>query len=174
MNLFLIAQALGFVSFGLGISTFYQKDDRKLKILMLVFNLNHLLHYLLLGSMMSTLAAALSAVRTGTSIYVSSKRVAILFIVLGLILGLYAAEQWWTLFPIAGTAIGTYAMFATQGIRMRLYFLLGACCWLTNNIIVGSYGGVLLELTVITMNMITIFRLSKSRAKEKDQTVCQS
>lgn len=59
-----LAQALGFLSFGLGISTFYQKNDRHLKILMLVFNLNHLLHFLLLGSMLSALSALLSALRT--------------------------------------------------------------------------------------------------------------
>lgn len=79
---FSLAQALGLVSFALGISTFYQKDDRKLKIIMLIFNMNHLLHYLLLGSMTSALSAALSAARTGTSIYTSSRYVAAVFIVL--------------------------------------------------------------------------------------------
>lgn len=53
IDLFSVGQALGFLSFGLGISTFYQKDDRQLKILMFVFNINHLLHYLLLGSTVS-------------------------------------------------------------------------------------------------------------------------
>ncbi|MDF5034215.1 YgjV family protein, partial [Vibrio parahaemolyticus] len=41
----ILAQALGFISFGLGFSVFYQKNDRHLKILMLIFNLNHLLHF---------------------------------------------------------------------------------------------------------------------------------
>ncbi len=44
-----LAQAVGLVSFALGIAVFYQKDDTRLKALMLVFNLNHLLHYVLLG-----------------------------------------------------------------------------------------------------------------------------
>ncbi|MDF5517701.1 YgjV family protein, partial [Vibrio parahaemolyticus] len=72
----ILAQALGFISFGLGFSVFYQKNDRHLKILMLIFNLNHLLHFLLLGSMVSALSALLSALRTTTAIFVSSKRVA--------------------------------------------------------------------------------------------------
>jgi len=157
------AQFLGFVSFGLGVSTFYQKDDRKLKILMLIFNINHLMHYVLLGSIMSALGALLSALRTGTSIYTSSKRMAAIFILLGVGLGLYLAEEWWTLFPIVGTIIGTLAVFSFQGIPMRLCFIAGALCWLTNNIIVGSYGGILLELSVLTMNSVTIYRLLKDR-----------
>ncbi|PAO36106.1 permease [Vibrio vulnificus] len=154
-----LAQALGFLSFGLGISTFYQKNDRHLKILMLVFNLNHLLHFLLLGSMLSALSALLSALRTTTSIFTSSKWVAAIFILIGIVSGLGMAEHWWELWPIAGTVIGTYSLFVLSGIRMRIGFLAGANCWLINNILVGSIGGTLLEMTVIIMNLITIYRL---------------
>ncbi|ENI8079761.1 YgjV family protein [Vibrio vulnificus] len=154
-----LAQALGFLSFGLGISTFYQKNDRHLKILMLVFNLNHLLHFLLLGSMLSTLSALLSALRTTTSIFTSSKWVAAIFILIGIVSGLGMAEHWWELWPIVGTVIGTYSLFVLSGIRMRIGFLAGATCWLINNILVGSIGGTLLEMTVIIMNLITIYRL---------------
>ncbi|ELK8511295.1 YgjV family protein, partial [Vibrio vulnificus] len=87
-----LAQALGFLSFGLGISTFYQKNDRHLKILMLVFNLNHLLHFLLLGSMVSALSALLSALRTTTSIFTSSRWVAAFFIVIGVTSGVWMAQ----------------------------------------------------------------------------------
>ncbi|RZP71725.1 YgjV family protein [Vibrio vulnificus] len=154
-----LAQALGFLSFGLGISTFYQKNDRHLKILMLVFNLNHLLHFLLLGSMLSALSALLSAFRTTTSIFTSSKWVAAIFILIGIVSGLGMAEHWWELWPIVGTVIGTYSLFVLSGIRMRIGFLAGATCWLINNILVGSIGGTLLEMTVIIMNLITIYRL---------------
>ncbi|EHH3077973.1 YgjV family protein [Vibrio vulnificus] len=154
-----LAQALGFLSFGLGISTFYQKNDRYLRILMLVFNLNHLLHFLLLGSMLSALSALLSALRTTTSIFTSSKWVAAIFILIGIVSGLGMAEHWWELWPIVGTVIGTYSLFVLSGIRMRIGFLAGATCWLINNILVGSIGGTLLEMTVIIMNLITIYRL---------------
>ncbi len=165
MDIAFIAQALGFVSFALGVSTFYQKDDRKLKVIMLIFNLNHLLHYLLLGSMTSALSAALSALRTGSAIYTSSKYVAALFIVLGLGLGLILADNWWDMWPIFGTVIGTYAVFMLQGIAMRVAFIIGAVCWLINNIIVGSIGGTLLEMTLLTVNCTTIYRLLKDKKK---------
>ncbi|NIY91938.1 YgjV family protein [Vibrio diazotrophicus] len=159
------AQALGLVSFALGISTFYQKDDRKLKIIMLIFNINHLLHYLLLGSMTSALSAALSATRTGTSIYTSSRYVAVLFIVLGLSLGLSISNHWWDMWPIVGTVIGTFAVFMLTGIAMRIAFLAGGICWLINNIIVGSIGGTMLEATLICVNLLTMYRLVRDEKK---------
>ncbi|WP_165313770.1 YgjV family protein [Vibrio ziniensis] len=162
---FSFAQALGFVSFALGISAFYQKDDRKLKIIMLIFNINHLIHFFLLGSMTSTLSAALSAARTGTSIYTSSKYVAAIFVVLGLGLGLSITDHWWDMWPILGTVIGTYAVFMLKGIIMRIAFLTGGICWLINNIIVGSIGGTMLEATLICVNLLTIYRLVSDKKK---------
>lgn len=163
MDTLVIGQILGFISLFLGVCTFYQKDDRKLKVLMVVFNLNHLVHYFLLGSMVSVLSAALSAIRTLTSIYVSSKRIAAIFIVISLGFGFYIMESQQDMWPILGTVIGTYSVFALKGIAMRVGFLLGALCWLTNNIIVGSIGGTLLEMTLINVNLMTTIRLIKDR-----------
>ena len=38
MDAYIAGQILGFVSYGLGIATFYQKNDKRLKILMLALN----------------------------------------------------------------------------------------------------------------------------------------
>lgn len=166
-----IAQALGFVSFALGMYAFYQKDDKKLKVIMMVFSLNHMLHYLLLGSIVSALSAMLAAIRTGTAIYVSSKRVAAIFILIGGGSGWYLADSLSDLWSILGMCIGTYAVFALKGIPMRIAFLIGAMCWLTNNILVGSIGGSLLEATLISVNTFTIYRLlrEQSALKAKEQ-----
>ncbi|TEW54661.1 YgjV family protein [Psychromonas sp. RZ22] len=158
-----IAQTLGFVSYALGVYAFYQKDDKKLKIVMLIFNVNHLLHFILMGSIVSAMSALLSAVRTGTAIYVSSKRVAAFFILVGLASGLYLADSIWDMWSIFGVMIGTYAVFVLKGIPMRIAFILGAMCWLTNNILIGSIGGTLLEATLISINLVTIVRLLREQ-----------
>ncbi len=162
IDLFSVGQALGFLSFGLGISTFYQKDDRQLKISMLAFNINHLLHFLLLGSTVSAAAAGLSAVRTLASIHTRSKLVAVFFIVVAGGFGFWIADGIGQLWSIFGTVIGTFSMFVLSGVAMRIGFLLGATCWLINNILVGSIGGTLLEATIIVTNLVTIYRLRKS------------
>lgn len=164
----LIAQLLGFASFTIGIYAFYQKDDKKLKIIMTVFNLNHAIHYLVLGTIVSALSALLSAFRTGLSIYISSKWVAFVFIVFGVISGGYLADSIWDLWAILGMSIGTYSLFVLKGIPMRIGFVIGAMCWLTNNIIVGSIGGILLEATLISMNVITIIRLLRDKRKAEE------
>jgi len=155
----LAAQVLGFFSFVLGIYAFYQKDDKKLKIIMVIFNLNHLVHFILLGSIVSALSTLLSAIRTTTAIYISSARVAALFIIIGLSGAAYLADSIWDLWSMLGMSIGTYAVFVLKGIQMRIAFILGAICWLINNILVGSIGGILLEATLISVNITTIIRL---------------
>ncbi len=154
-----LAQALGFISFALGVLVFCQKNDKRLKILMLIFNINHLFHFLLLGSMVSALSAFFSVLRTTTAIFVSSKQIAVVFMLLSLVSGLWIAEHWYDMWPIAGAMIGTYSVFCLSGIAMRIGFLSGALCWLINNILVGSIGGTLLEVTMIIMNLLTIYRL---------------
>ncbi|CAM4372844.1 YgjV family protein [Vibrio agarivorans] len=159
MESVVIAQILGFVSLALGVATFCQKDDRKLKILMMVFHINHLIHYFLLGSLVSVASSALSVLRTATAIYVSSLVVAFGFIALSAVGGFYLIESYHDIWPLLGTAIGTYSVFCLNGIKMRIGFLVGACCWLINNIIVGSIGGTLLEMMLISVNLSTTFRL---------------
>lgn len=160
-----IGQILGFVSFALGMYAFYQKDDKKLKVLMFLFGISHTIHFIFLGSLVSTLSAALSTVRTGVAIYVSSTRLALLFIFLGLISALYFANDLWALWAMLGMCFGTYSVFVLKGIPMRIGFLLGATCWLINNISVGSIGGSLLEATLISINIITIIRLLSDQRK---------
>lgn len=162
IDLFSVGQALGFLSFGLGISTFYQKNDRQLKTLMFVFNINHLLHYLLLGSTVSAMAAGLSATRTLASIHTRSKLVAAVFIIVAGGFGYWIADGIEQLWSIIGTVIGTFSIFVLSGVAMRVGFLVGAACWLINNILVGSIGGTLLEATLIVTNLVTIYRLRKS------------
>ncbi|WP_099610699.1 YgjV family protein [Vibrio fujianensis] len=163
-----IAQTFGLVSFALGLSTFYQKDDRRLKIVMFILNLNHLTHYLLMGSVISALSSLLSVLRTGTALYLTPNKVLRTWAAGGFILassgfGIAIADSIWELWPIFGTAIGSFAVFMLQGIKMRLAFLAGACCWLINNVLIGSIGGTLLELSVITVNVITIIRLLREQ-----------
>ncbi|MGF1702400.1 YgjV family protein [Photobacterium makurazakiensis] len=159
---FSLAQGLGLVSFALGVSAFYQKDDRKLKIMMVLLNLNHMVHFFLLEAITSAMSALLSAFRTGLSIKFQSKNLAYIFIGLNLIAGYVLADGWLDILPIMGACIGSYALFCLSGIKMRLAFVVGAVCWLINNIVVGSIGGVMLEVTLLTVNITTIYRLYKS------------
>ena len=118
----IIAQGFGFISLALGLSTFYQKDDRKMKLVMILLQVSHLIHFLLLGSIVSALSAIFSGIRTAVSIKVSSKRVAVIFIVITLGSGIAIAENIWQLWSVLGAVIGTYSVFLLKGIKLRLGF----------------------------------------------------
>lgn len=158
-----LAQFFGMISFTLGVLCFYQRDDKRLKMMMLLLQLNNVLHFGLLGAWTASLSALIAVGRTGLALRTRSRRLAYLFIVLSVVLGLLVGDRWTDIFPILGTCMGTYALFCLSGIAMRLAFLLGACFWLTNNIIVGSLGGTLLEATLIAVNLNTIRRLYRAR-----------
>lgn len=160
---FNFAQAVGLVSFALGIACFYQRDDRKLKLIMVAMNLNHAFHFALLGAFTAVASSVLSLLRTSLALHTSSRQVAYGFIALTLGWGLYLAETWYDLLPVVGSCIGTYTVFCLKGIPMRIGFLLGALCWLGNNIVVGSIGLTLLETTLIAVNLNTIYRLYRER-----------
>ena len=165
MSDIVVAQAVGLFSVVLALCSFFQKNDVRLKSVMLVFNLNHALHFYLLGAATSALCCLFSAARTATSIKVSSKCVAFAFMTATLVMGLCMSEQWTDIIAVAGACCGTYALFCLSGIKMRMCLFAGSCLWLTNNIIVGSVGGVMLETTVIAMNLSTIYRLYREQIK---------
>lgn len=134
---------------------------------MFVLQFNNCLHFALLGAPTAVLSSLLAVVRTGLSLKTGSRLVAWLFIALSLALGLWLAERWLDILPVVGACIGTYALFCLSGIAMRLAFLAGACFWLANNIVVGSIGGTLLEVTLISVNISTIARLWWSKRVER-------
>ena len=68
----LIGAGMGLLSFVLGILCFYQKDDRHLKLMMVVMNLNHAFHFFLLNAITAAVSALLAVLRTGLSLKTSS------------------------------------------------------------------------------------------------------
>ena len=155
------AQTLGFVSYFLAMLCFAQKDDRRFKVMMVIMNLNHSLHFYLLNALTASLCCVFAAGRTACSLYVKARWLAGLFIILTALIGYLTVNQWTDYIAIAGSCLGTYALFCLSGVQMRLVIFIGSCLWLANNIIVGSLGGILLETTVIMINLKTIFHLHK-------------
>ena len=157
------AQLVGMLSFALGILCFYQKDDKNLKVMMVLMLTSHALHFALLGALIASLTSILSVLRTIVSLKTSSPLVAYVFIALTSAIGLYLFKSWVDILPIIGACIGTYALFCMQGIAMRIAFTVGGLCWLANNILVGSIGTTLLELVIFIVNLLTIYRLYREQ-----------
>ncbi|MDG6895257.1 YgjV family protein [Volucribacter amazonae] len=158
-----LAQWLGLLAFLLGILVFWQRNDKKLKMYMVLLSVVYTLHFLLLDAHISALTSFISGCRTLFSIFVCSPYIAFTFVAMMIAIGGYTATSAISLLPIIGSTSGTIALFLLTGIKMRLLMLMGSLCWLINNILIGSIGGVLLELTVIGVNGFTIIRMLRYR-----------
>ncbi|MDR3428131.1 YgjV family protein [Silvimonas sp.] len=163
MAVFSLAQCLGYLVFALSIAGFLQRQDRRFKALMSLQSATYAVHFALLGNPAAMTSAAVSGVRMFASMRTRSPWVATVFVLLNIGLGLYVGHGWASIVPIVGGCVGTIAVFFFSGIPMRLLILGSTLLWLGNGILSGSIGGVMLETTSATLNIITIVRLLRAR-----------
>ena len=145
MNTETIAQIIGFIAFALGITAFLQKDDKKLRLVMMAQALTLCVHFIMLGRHTGAAAVFITGVRNGVSVFGWAKKVAPLFFISVLGFGWYTYDSPVDTLPILAGIIGTTAFFYLSGIRMRLTLVMASSMWLIHNILVGSIGPALME-----------------------------
>ena len=154
-----LAQGIGLAAMLVGISAFRQRDDGRFRLRLYLYQGAIALHFLLMGASTAALSAGLSCIRTTVSGHTRSPWVMLFFLLLvwGLgIPGITSPVQW---LPILGTTIGTWGLFRAQGITLRLSMLAGGLCWTSHNILIGSIGGSLIELSFLFVNCHTMYRM---------------
>lgn len=162
-TVFAPAQVFGYLAFLLGVSSFLQKRDLPFKLLMMLQGLNYVIHFLLLGNSTAALSASMSTLRSGLSVFLGPLWLAWIFILTTLGLGLWLSQTWTDMLPVLASCASTFALFRLRGIALRSLVLLASVLWLINNIISGSIGGIMLEVTVISVNLFTIYRLLRDQ-----------
>lgn len=153
------AQVVGLIGFAVGATTFLQGCDRAFRQRLTLACYLIGVHFWLLG----VPAAATSTVLSGTRCWLSgltrSTWVMLLFIGLTLGIGSQVMQSPVEWLAICGSCLSTFALFKLRGLAMRWLILAGTLCWLVNNLIAGSVGGILLESTYLAANLLTIYRL---------------
>lgn len=158
------AQIVGYVAFILGVAAFSQKSDRRLKAIGAAQSLVYALHFLLLGNTPACAAAFLSATRSTLALRYRSLLLGAVMVALNLAAGaafVHTPAGW---LPVIGSCIAAAAMFTLGGVPLRLCLLCSTFLWLTNDILSGSIGGTLLELTIAAVSSSTIWRMCRSSA----------
>ena len=151
-------QLSGYAAFVLGMACFAQTNDRRFKLFMAAECGAYILHFALLGQATAVASTAVSMLRSLASLRGRRPALGLGFVALSLACGVWLAEGWQSLLPIAASCIGTTALFFMHGRRMRAWMLLGTLLWLVNNLAVGSIGGSLLEACLALSNLRTIWR----------------
>jgi len=162
-DLFSPAQLVGYVAFAIGVYSFLQKDDRRLKATIGAQAFSYAVHFLLLGSIAAAAASLVTAGRAVLSLYTRSPYVAVAIIGVNVALGFLTATALAGWLPVVASCAGTVAFFFFEGISLRLILLFATACWLANNLILGSIGGTLLELFLGGVNATTTYRLFRER-----------
>jgi hypothetical protein len=165
------AQLAGYVAFVLGVVSFLQKDDRRLKAMVGMQAFSYAVHFYLLGSSAAVAASLVTCVRALLSLRTRSAAVAVAILAVNLLLGVVTVKSPLGLLPITATTAGTVAFFFFAGIPMRLILLGSTACWLTNNLLLGSIGGTLLELFIGVSNTTTCYRLWRARSAAPTRSV---
>jgi hypothetical protein len=160
---FSLAQLVGYAAFLLGVLSFLQRDDRRLRAMIGAQAFSYAVHFFLLGSTVASLASLVTSTRAFLSLVTRSKRVAVAILCVNLVLGLVTVRSAAGWLPVLATSAGTVAFFWFSGLPMRLILLGSTACWLTNNLVVGSIGGTMLELFVGAANVSTCYRLWRTR-----------
>lgn len=162
-----VAQLVGYLAFVLGIVSFLQRDDRRLRAMIAAQSFSYCVHFFLLGSVVGALASLVTCTRALVSLVTRSSAVGVAILAVNVALGVFGAGTnvagW---LPVLGTTAGTVAFFWFDGLPMRFILLGASACWLANNLWLGSIGGSLLELLVGVANGTTCYRLWRAREAE--------
>ncbi|MEH6452128.1 MAG: YgjV family protein [Psychromonas sp.] len=159
------AQGIGLFAFLIGTTAFLHQDGQRFRLHLMVFQTVLCIHFMLMGATTAALGCGISAIRSYVSTKTDSSKVMWGFIVLLWIMGLPNVQYSYELLTICGASVATWAMFKTQDIKLRLFMLFNSLCWLTNNFLLGSIGGALMESTFIAFNLLTIYRLFQKDKK---------
>ncbi|MDN3681925.1 YgjV family protein [Vibrio tapetis subsp. quintayensis] len=166
-----VAQGVGLFAFLIGATAFLQKDGRKFRLHLMVFQVVLCSHFILMGAMVAAISCGISALRSYASTKTKSLWVMSSFIALLWLMGVPQLTQYYELLTLFGASVATYGLFRTQGVSMRLLVLFNSLCWLTNNLLLGSIGGSMMETTFILVNGYTIARLVIDQRTEKKRQV---
>jgi hypothetical protein len=166
------AQLVGYLAFVLGVVSFLQRDDTRLRAMIAAQSFSYFVHFSMLGSTMAALASLVTCTRALVSLRTRSTWIGIVILCVNVVLGVVGAGTsvagW---LPVLGTTAGTVAFFWFEGLPMRFILLGATACWLANNLWVGSIGGSVLELLVGVANGITCYRLWRARDVALDVSV---
>ncbi|MGF1870566.1 YgjV family protein [Photobacterium indicum] len=166
MTAFLLSQIIiGFAAFFDLLS--FQFKERKKIILCFVFAVILIaIHFALLEQWTAAGLMALAAVRYITSLFTTSRQMAVLFSISALVVTYFTYAGFISLISCTASLFQNAAAFSKEDKQLRQFMILATSCWIVHNIIIGSPTAVLLELLFITSNLVGYYRYYVKTPKE--------
>ena len=152
MTAYWLAQGVGVIAFLIGITTFFNRDERRFKKQLSVYSAVIGVHFFLLGTYPAGASAILNSSRT----------------LINLRTRLAKFHHPVELLPVIGTIVSTWALFRCKGLTMRCVMWFSTCCWVIHNFWAGSIGGTMIEGSFLLMNGLNIIRFWRMQKRGID------
>jgi len=156
------AQLLGYLALVLGVSAFLQRDDRRLRLLLVAECAAYGLHFALLGNPSAAASVSVSAARNLASLRFRTAWLAAASVAANVALAVALGTHGRGWIPVVGSCLGGIAIFTLEGIPLRLLLLTSTALWLTNNVLSGSVGGTILESLIAAASVSTVVRMAQA------------
>lgn len=156
----LFIQGVGLLASFFMVLAYVYKSDVKFKVFLTIGTLFLGIHFYFLGALSGMAISLINSARIGTSIkFHQSNLIMILFILAYIFSGLYFFENAIDFLPIISGIIGALAMYKLSGIKLRITMSFVSIGWLVHNVLSHSLGGIVTEIFISSVNIITITRL---------------
>lgn len=158
------AQLIGWAAALAGFASLVLRDERRVRIGLIVHTVLYLAHFALLGLPIAVASNVIALLRLTLSLRFHSWWFVACLAVASVVPGVLYFDGWVSILPMLASVVLTYGLFRCQGLALRRILFLGSFLWLVHNIAVESWGGMAVELGMCASSLIGILR---SRNVEK-------
>ena len=155
-------QAIGLAASACVLFGLAHKSDGRLFLVLIAAHALFCLHFWMLGALAGAGANAIAIFRAWFARNRRDRRTCLLLMIAFLAMAAFTVRAPIDLLAAFAPVVSTAVMFALTGWRMRLALLAASSMWLTYNLAQGSWGGVLNEVCVLLVSLVTIARLLRA------------
>lgn len=169
----MLGQILSLIAMVLMMASFQMKTRKQIIIMQTIGSALFAISYLLLGSWSAVYLNGVFIIRNTVFYFGKDKKWAQhkawlpIFLCAVVVAGLAGFRSGWDLLPIAGSVIGTVAMYMASENTLRALKLCESPCWLAYNCTVPSTGGIICEVCNIISIVVGLIRFRKKNIEKQ-------
>ncbi len=166
MHIFIFAQIIGLISWGLLVYSYYKKDINEVLLYQVIGGIFEILHYFLLGAFSGLIVVILELIRDYS--YYKTEHDKVIFILslpVYFFIGYFSYNYLIDLLPVAASTIDGYALTNKKKIAI-IGSIINNSLWLIYDLYCGSIIGVIAELIFIISNFYVMWS-DNSKIKSK-------
>lgn len=152
------AQAWGWAAAAAGFAALVAREERTVRIGLIVHTIFYLIHFSLLGLPVAVAANVVALARLTLSLRFRSWWLVVMLSAASLLPCFFYASGLVSILPMAASVILTVALFRFDGVKLRTAILIASLLWLAHNAVAGSWGGVAVELGMSLSSLCGIVR----------------